>query len=349
VVICTPTYGQSALGEARKDYLIFLFPILFLLTIKNITELCRFIRVVILIATGIAAVGLTRGLMAGSLVRVLGGSGTLILALAMFSMIVHRIYKITVLSPMLDKILIAVFSVMVIMSGQRSVWLGVGFGLLILVWLYHRRAAGVTKMVIFGVFSLFGLVVVLATFPEAGSKLAKQFSGIVDPSEDTTASWRMEGWRQQLSTLRGAKLIFGEGLGSYYSWRISGQTLKVAPHNIYVQLLLKFGLVGISIYLLWALKFFRKSMAVRKRLTPGPAKGYVEMGIVIFGASHAYMLGYGFEPIMLIFVAVALSAVGLSHIPHRATQYSQLGRHTVERLPDAPYPPGRPDPWPVVS
>jgi len=46
-------------------------------------------------------------------------------------------------------------------------------------------------------------------------------------------------------------------------------------------------------------------------LPRGPMRAYVEMGILNFGAGHAYMMGYGFNLIMLIFFGLALSAVRL--------------------------------------
>jgi O-antigen ligase len=350
VVVCTPIYGQSALGEARKDYLVFLFPLLTLLTIKRPTDLRRFILVVILVAIAIAAVATVQGTMNRSLLRALNASGTLIVALAMFTILVHRIYKIVIFHPIVDGILLFIFCVIVLSSGQRSVWLAVGAGFMLLLWFYRRRSTVMTKAVMFASIGVFGLFVVLSTFPDAGSRLAEKFAGIIDPSEDTTASWRMEGWRQQLLRLQGAKLIFGEGLGGYYKWRFSGHTLQVAPHNIYVQLMLKFGLFGLSIYGLLALEFFRKTLAVRKKLSPGPMRAYVEIGILTFGAAHVYMLGYGFEPFMLMFVAVALSAAGLCHVGFRTVQYFQSEElRTLKPFPQRSYPVRRPNPRSIVS
>jgi O-Antigen ligase len=350
VVVCTPIYGQSALGEARKDYFIFLFPLMALLTIKRATDLRRFILLVTLVAASLAVVAVLHGAVNKSLVRALNAQGTLIVALVMFSMVIHRIYKMVVFSPTVDMILIFIFSVIVGLSGQRSVWLAVGSGVILVLWLYYKRANVVTTMVMFTGIAVFGLFVGLSAFPELGSRLANKFAGIIDPSEDTTASWRMEAWEQQLSRLQGAKLVFGEGLGGYYSWRFSGQTLKVAPHNAYVQLVLKFGLFGLSIYGLLALQFFRKTLAVRKKLRPGPMKAYVEMGILSLGAAHIYMVGYGFDPIILIFFAVGLSAAELSQIPLRTAQYSRSeDLRTLTPYPRHAYTSERSDPRPIAS
>src|SRR5262249_6694202 len=70
VVVCTPIYGQSALGEARKDYFIFLFPLMALLTIKRTGDLRRFIFLVILVAASLTVIALANGLF-----RVLNAQG----------------------------------------------------------------------------------------------------------------------------------------------------------------------------------------------------------------------------------------------------------------------------------
>src|SRR5262249_55640339 len=123
-------------------------------------------------------------------------------------------------------------------------------------------------------------------------------------------------------------------LGGYYEWHFHTTTFTSVPHNAYVQIILKFGLLGLSIYVLLALEFFRKSLAVRKNLRPGLMKAYVEMGVLTFGAAHAYMFGYGFEPIMLIFFAVATSAANLSQQALRRYRDSQIRRFPQDlRIP----------------
>ena len=117
-----------------------------------------------------------------------------------------------------------------------------------------------------------------------------------------------------------------------------------SPHNAYVQLALKLGLFGLAIYGLLAFEFFRRAAVFRKRLSPGPMKAYLDMGILNFGAAHAYMLGYGFVPVMLVFFAVTVCAIKLSenfHKVHKVTPWSpayagRLGR--FRRLPSMPVP-----------
>jgi O-antigen ligase len=124
-------------------------------------------------------------------------------------------------------------------------------------------------------------------------------------------------------------------LGGYYSWEFNTTTFTSVPHNAYVQIILKFGLLGLLIYFLLAVKFFRDALAVRKKSKPGPMNAYIEMGIVNFGAAHTYILGYSFEPMMLIYLAVGISAAKFSR---ETLQSSRLHRSRAA-LPH-PFPSG---------
>jgi O-antigen ligase len=207
--------------------------------------------------------------------------------------------------------LLCVFSFIALGSGQRSVWLAIGLGSLLLLWLYRRRSVFLLKFVTVTMMILFVGTVAVTAFPVAAVRLVEKFGGIIDPYSDRTASWRIRGWQEHLTTIRKVGPLLGEGLGSYYSWTHGSVEVTASPHNAYIQLVLKFGLVGLMIYALLAYAFFRKMSAIRKKLPPGPMRAYVEMGIVNFGAGHGYMLGYGFEPIMLIFFGLAVSAAKL--------------------------------------
>src|SRR5215475_11407309 len=165
VALYTPVHGQSAIGEARKDYFIFLLPVIASVLIKRPKDLRRFVFAIIFAATCVAVVGLALGAIEGRIVRILDAEGTLIVACAAFSLIVHRIHGLVIINPILDKILLLVFSVIVVTSGQRSVWLAIGFGLLLLMWLYHNRAAVLMKMVMLAGIGVLGLCIVLFTMP----------------------------------------------------------------------------------------------------------------------------------------------------------------------------------------
>jgi hypothetical protein len=323
VAIYTPVYSKSAIGEGRKLYFMFLFPLLALIGIKTAEDLRRFVQVVILGAVFTAVYSLGLAAMHGTIMRVVNSECTLIIAFAAFAMLVHRFHKVVVFKPKLDRFLLFLFAILTLGSGQRSVWLAVGLGPLLLLILYSSRRTLMAKILV----GALAFIVVLGTsfvyFPRIGVRLGEKFAGILNPSSDGTASWRIEGWDYQLERLKNSgRLLFGEGFGGYYLWEFEGQLLRVSPHNAYIQMALKVGIFGLAIYGFLVIEFFRKALITRKMLSPGPMKAYVDMGIVNFGAGHAYMLGYGIVPVMLVFYAVVVCAIGLNENFRRMTTAS---------------------------
>ena len=319
VILYTPIYGHSAIGEARKYYFIFLCPLVALVSIKSPEDFRRLFLVLVVVAFITALVALAKLGMQGTILRVLSQEATLTLALVAFAMLVHRIYKIVIVSPLVDRVLLLLFSLIVLASGQRSCWLAVGFGLMLTLWLYRYRAILFSKMVIFGLLGIMAITSAMIMLPEARSRLIEKFSGIVDPYEDKTASWRIRGWEAQLLTVK-QNLFFGEGVGNYY-----GGLFKMGnPHNAYMQMALKFGLFGLILYSLLVIQFFRKTLRVRRKLRTGPMKAYIELGILTFGATHAYMFGYGFHPFALVFFGVGISAASLSQQALRRSELSRI-------------------------
>src|SRR5262245_52143790 len=254
VVIYTPIYGQSAIGEARKEYAILLVPVLALLVIKEPEDLRRFVQVTIL-ATAIVAMGaLGIGAMRGSISKSVGAEGALMITLAAFAMLIHRFYLIVVFHPIMDRVLLFLFAALAIGLGHRTVWLGIGFGVMLVFWFYFARPVFVIKCVVVLLMLLMAGGSTLVYFSPVAGSLGGKFAGIIDPSSDDTASWRMEGWSTQLDELiKQGRLLSGGGLGGYYSWNYNTTTFTSVPHNGYVQIILKFGLFGLSIYGLLAL------------------------------------------------------------------------------------------------
>jgi O-antigen ligase len=200
----------------------------------------------------------------------------------------------------------------ILMTQHRTVLMAGALGISLLLWLYRHRAVVLVKAATAVLALLTLLGVVITAVPKFERYTTEKVSGIINPAADGTASWRIEGWQQQLARLSGTSLVFGQGLGSYYYWKDEqGYGVRVDPHNAYVQLVLKFGLLGLIVYSLIVLKFFRMTLSARKKLSLGRTRAYVEVGIVNYGAAHAYLMGYSFELSMLIFFALALGTVSL--------------------------------------
>ena len=329
VVLYTPVYGQSAIGEARKSYFIFLIPLLAAVAIKKPADLRRFLLAIVWAAAGLAIIGVGTAVATGTIIRPINAQGASNLALVAFLMLIHRIYRIVLIGPILDKVLLWVFFTAAITAAHRTVWLAIGSGLLLAFCLYSTRQALIAKVKVLMVIIIMitGMGVVIALFPETGVRLENAFGGILNPQADPTASWRIEGWQQYLRRLRqDGNLLFGEGIGSYSGWDAHGKQIMISSHSAYVDMILKFGLFGLGLYSLLAFEFVRKALAARNTLGNGPIRAWLETGILTFGAAHAYGSGYSFDPTMLMFFALANSARQLSH-RHSVESRASRGQH----------------------
>lgn len=315
-IIYTPVFGKMAIGEARKFYFHFLFPILTVLLIKTFKDLRRLVLAIYFMAVCTSIIGYVQFIMSPSLdrtaLRFVGGQGAFILLLTLFSILIVHTNGMVILNKAADTVMFILFLASVIITQGRSVFLAGTLGLFLLFGLQRNKILFLSKAVAASIVLLMVIVAIFINMPKFEQSFMKLLSGIREPHSDATASWRMEGWRQQLSGLSARELLVGKGLGSYYLWFNKwGGKVTYAPHNAYVQIVLKFGLLGLFVYGLLVFSLFRKIFAARNRLPPGPMRAYIEMSLVNVGAAHAYMTGYDFSLVMLIFYAVGISAVKL--------------------------------------
>jgi O-antigen ligase len=312
VLVYTPTHGQSAIGEARKLYFFFLIPLLAAVAIKTPADLRLFILVIVWTAAGLALIGFGTAIANGILFRPINAHSALTLACAAFLMLIHHIYRIVLVGPILDKVFLWLFFAGAVTAGHRTVWLAIGSGLLLAFLLYGRKRAFIGKVLLVLTLTIPGIGIGIALVPETAARFGTAFEGIFDPEDDVTASWRIDGWQYHLDRVsQDGKILFGEGLGGYYG-KLPDGTIRPVPHSAYVEMILKFGLFGLVVYSLLVFKFVRNALAARKTLKTGPLKICLEAGILTFVAGHAYCSGYSLDSIMLMFFAVGTSAQCLS-------------------------------------
>jgi hypothetical protein len=314
VILNTSTYGKSAIGEARKFYFYFLFPLLTALSIQASRDLQRLLLMLFFVASGITLIGLysiLRGQWEG---HGLSAESVQILSCVLFSILISYVNGMVITNRIFDSIMVVLFLSIVVKAMHRSVFMETALGLCIFIMLYKNHMlmllkAGVITIIMF---AMLGIGILSVPKLEKGfAVFIRPINGIIDPHSDATASWRIKRWSIHLEKVTKAnKLLFGEGLGGYYVGEKKGDLSE--PHNAYEQMVIKFGFFGLLIYGLLVYKFFRHTFAVRKRLSPGPLRAYVDMGIVNVGAAHAYMIGYGINLIVLIFYALGMGAAILS-------------------------------------
>jgi O-antigen ligase len=337
VVIYTPEYGKMAIGEARKSFFYFFFPVLAFISIKTFANLHRLLLAVFFLAVGVSALGYLLLFMRPSDLRPISAGGALILLFTIFSVLIAHTNNLVIANKTIDNVMVGLFLALVVIAHHRTVFLAAIVGLFLLFELHRCKVLFVIKA---GATSAILLAVICVAFimaPKFESVFMKALAGIADPHSDATASWRIEGWQKQLAALSERQVLLGKGVGSYFnwdqgSWQYSSEKVRIGPHNAYVEIVLKFGLLGLAIYVLLAFSFFRRMLVARKKVPPGPARAYIEMSLVTFGAAHACMTGYGFSLLIFIFYAIGIVAVRLLQDGLEVTaQPEEVGHENVHR------------------
>ena len=105
--------------------------------------------------------------------------------------------------------------------------------------------------------------------------------------------------------------IAGQGFGGY--WGVSGKLgdLGISPHSLYVQTLVKLGIVGMLLYLVIILKIFdklRRTIA-RYKMEANPEMAILITGMVVLITSHAFYLVYAFEYYSLLFIGLSAASL----------------------------------------
>jgi O-antigen ligase len=310
-IICTPLYGKLAIGEARKSFSYFLFPLLTALSTKESKNIRWLIFAVFIVAVYVSMQGYLTFIIDHFVRRAIAAEGALILLFTVFSILIIHMNDMIAVNRTVDIILIGLFIPVIVLTQHRTVLIGGVFGLLLMFCLHRKKMIFLAKALLLSIAFLTVMEIVFINLPTFEHSFTEALRGMIEPQSDQTGSWRMRGWRQQLNDLSANELLIGKGLGSYYLWFDRSVKNTVGPHNTYVMIILKLGLLGLVVYGLLVFSFFRKMFAIRNKLPPGPMRAYIEMSLLNFGAAHAYMTGYDFSLIMLIFYAMGISAVKL--------------------------------------
>ncbi|MFD5948324.1 O-antigen ligase family protein [Streptomyces collinus] len=147
--------------------------------------------------------------------------------------------------------------VFVVLLQHRTVW-ATALVMAVVWWALVPSRAG--QRLVSAAAALVSLCVVTLTFAAGmfggvGSVLADSFAETQD--EDSTFAWRVHGWQELMDgpkTL--AEWLFGSPFGSGYDRWVGGVVISVSPHDYYLHLVLRLGVVGLltllaAYFLVW--------------------------------------------------------------------------------------------------
>jgi O-antigen ligase len=316
-------YGLSAPGEFRFRYLILSVPLYVCIFFAQEPERKRLFK--ILIASSlflpilcIPIIGYLKGWSVGVDSRFFPSSISLGLLYGVIALGLGKKYNLITINGVLYCSIIIAVGLLILFDSHRSVWLST---MAAVIMLFIMKEIPYRKIMTWSLLVTISVVVVYAV----ASKLLMLSSGITPVNlvfergsdfvrfgEDynNTASWRVAQWKMQMQKFYAAP-IAGVGFGGY--WGLSGESgdLGVSPHSLYVQTLVKLGIVGILLYIVIILKIFDRlrRAIVRYRAEADQEIGILITGLIILIAGHAFYAVYAFEYYSLLFIGLAVASL----------------------------------------
>lgn len=199
-----------------------------------------------------------------------------------FAFLYFLVQSLTVKGKKMGKVLLmAVTGLLVFVAQNRTVYISLPVGMIILYFLLHKKAR-TTYWKILVRFLIVGciLLLVLNAFHSGLliKRVLKSGSGIVNYQEDVTGTFRLFVWIQEIAKIKSNPWL-GENFGSSFQFWVPGGGLfkGLDPHNAYITIALKTGLIGLATFLWVVCFFFRESLKYIRA-----NRGSQEQGILLF-------------------------------------------------------------------
>ncbi|HTE19569.1 MAG TPA: O-antigen ligase family protein, partial [Armatimonadota bacterium] len=179
----------------------------------------------------------------------------------------------------------------ILLSRNRSAWVGVAVALIVLAVLYFRYATRdggwvpQKHQVVVPVVMLVLSIGLFITMSRSGGVIGERVNTVRALGQDETLQWRIGMWDKALRMTRDRPLL-GWGVGSfpvqqalYYHPAApsrtqreiikTGHTLGENAHNTYLQLAAELGVPGLLLYLAVFIGFFATAFRTLRRMRPG--------------------------------------------------------------------------------
>ncbi len=157
---------------------------------------------------------------------------------------------------------IGIMGACLLLTWSRGAWLGLIAAALVFLFMWHRRSVW---LVLAGIAALPALP---AFLPQS---VLGRFASIGDMADSST-SYRVYIWRASVGMIRD-NLLSGIGIGEGAWFRLypryAYQGIEAAPHshNLYMQIWLELGIVGIAVFLVFLFLLFQSAFTLFRELS----------------------------------------------------------------------------------
>lgn len=303
-------YGLSAPGEFRYRYMILIVPVYISVFFKEQINQNRLFIILIFYSlisplVFLPIIGSNSGWDVGPTNRFFSASLSLGLLYGLLSIFLGKKYKLVNINSILLWLLSIPIVALILVDSHRSVWVASFITLLMLI-LLKEIDLGLMVRYIPALFFLILIVISIASLAglDVIDYVATRGSEIFKPqATEGTAAWRLEQWRIAMHSFQRSP-IQGIGFGGYWETGFS-------PHSLYVQTLVKLGLVGMFLYAGIVITLFVKMYLWLKYHCNKTLheQAIVTTSLIILLAGHAFYSVYAFEEYTLLFVGLGMSVV----------------------------------------
>jgi O-antigen ligase len=324
-------YRLSAAGEFRSHYLILALPLYIAfffdstkkrISLYKMTIFASFLLPLLLIPV----IGELKGWGIGPASRFFPSSISLGILYGILASALGSKYGFITTPKMLKWLMSSAATLIIIFDTHRSVWFTAAVVLFLMVWFKEIQVKRFLKSSPFYAVAilcvLFTASVVITSVMETGliGFMAERGGDIfrIDESYNTSTAWRVAKWKVQLQRFYTSPLA-GLGFGGY--WGVSGLDgdAGISPHNLYIQILVKLGIIGLALYIMIIFSMFRnirKGIQILKQRRD-PEIAMLITGVIVLLASHAFYIVYSLEDYSLIFIGLSIAVLRAKAAWHR--------------------------------
>jgi O-antigen ligase len=316
-------YGLSAPGEFRFRYLILSIPLYVCIFFDQEEKRRSLFKILIVSALFvpilcIPIIGHLKGWSVGGGSRFFSSAISLGLLYGLIGLSLGMKYNLIRINGVLFWAMIFSVGLMILFDTHRSVWLAASVTAFILFIMKELPYRNIMTWLLLIIISGVIMYAVAAAFIKSSTGttpvdfIIERSSDIVKFGEDynNNAAWRVTQWKMQMQKFY-ASPITGEGFGGY--WGLSGKKwdLGVSPHSLYVQTLVKLGIVGMFLYLVMILKIFNRlrHTIARYKVNRDPEMAILITGLIVLIATHVFYTVYSFEYYSLLFIGLSVASL----------------------------------------
>ena len=287
-----PVWGHSAIGESRFVIWTWVyFPVVY--TIKNMYQFKKFLNIFLFVVISYLTYLFSwrffiqfQGDLGEMLRSRLMGADLALLVVSIFVFCLIFLLSGTAKKHRVSLILFTFFCAVLIPFGARTGWIAWSISTVFVVFILLRER-GLKAYLPFLIFSTALLILFwyLGLFTTGGRLDPDADQGLIFLTEQGqqkgTAGWRLMGWSRIIEQSLRESFIFGQGFGEYYDIFYFYEK-GVPPHNDWLIIFSKMGLIGLIMFVIILIQFYKTGFNYIKQTNDKKSQAYMKGLLVVF-------------------------------------------------------------------